>query len=128
MPLIASGVANGAGSRAWHGRAAALHLEHGDTGPLSEGAVNPSVDPDDRRVETARLAHGYLGLGGSMRQAEFRVFRSFEEARAAELAEEAALSPEQRQAIARALRERHFGTDCVDIRASGEARKFRRLP
>lgn len=53
-----------------------------------------------------------------------RLFRSFDEARRAELLEELALSPEERQAIARALRERHFGTDCPDVRASGEARKF----
>lgn len=55
-----------------------------------------------------------------------RRFRGFEEAREAELAEELALSPDERRAIARALRERHYGRDCVDVRASGFARRFRR--
>jgi hypothetical protein len=63
-----------------------------------------------------------------VRQSTFRVFKSFAEAREAELAEEAALTPEERQAIARALRERHFGRDCVDVRASGVAHKVRRSP
>jgi hypothetical protein len=78
---------------------------------------------------TPPAAAPWLGIrpgGGGVRQGEFRVYRSFEEARAAELAEEAALSPEERQAIARALRLRHFGADCVDVRASGEARLLRR--
>ena len=55
-----------------------------------------------------------------------RVFHGFEAARRAELAEELALSPEDRQAIARSLRERHFGTGCPDVRASGEARRLTR--
>lgn len=55
-----------------------------------------------------------------------RKFRSFEEARQAELAADLALTPEERQAIARVLRERYFGTDRPDVRASGEAHRRKR--
>jgi hypothetical protein len=55
-----------------------------------------------------------------------RRFRTHEEAAEADLLELLALTPEARQEISRALRERWFGSDCVDIKRSGEARLVRR--
>jgi len=44
------------------------------------------------------------------------VAHSFEEARAWEIEQEIRLTPAERQAIARALRERVFGTNAPDVR------------
>jgi len=55
------------------------------------------------------------------------VAHSFEEARAWEIEQEIRLTPAERQAIARALRERAFGTNVPDVRDAPIAYERRSL-
>jgi len=47
---------------------------------------------------------------------EVHVARNFEEARAWDIAQQVAMTPEERRRVARELRERVWGSRCPDVR------------
>ena len=64
----------------------------------------------------------HLGLGLTFKRYTSRMerivhkARSFEEAWKWEIAQYREMTPEQRQAVAKTLRDRFYGTDCPDVR------------
>ena len=55
------------------------------------------------------------GMLGCMERV-VHVARSFEEARALDIAQQVAMTPEERRRVARELRERVYGSRCPDVR------------
>jgi hypothetical protein len=59
---------------------------------------------------------------------EVHIARSFEEARAREIEQERRMTPEERQAVAKALRDRVYGPNPPDIRESKAVKIIRIAP
>jgi hypothetical protein len=54
--------------------------------------------------------------------------RGFEAAREWELAQDRAMTPDERRRVAKALRDRVYGTDCPDVRDAVAGLRKRRRP
>jgi hypothetical protein len=51
----------------------------------------------------------------------------FDEARAWDIAQLAAMTPDERRRVAKALRDRYYGADCPDVRSAFAGLRFRRI-
>jgi hypothetical protein len=54
----------------------------------------------------------------------YHIARSFEEADRWDRQQQRAMTPDERRSLLKHLKERAFGTEQVDVRDSGEARRF----
>jgi hypothetical protein len=52
--------------------------------------------------------------------------RGFDAAREWDVAQYAAMTPDERRAVAKALRDRYYGTGCPDVRDAVAGRRLRR--